>query len=537
VLEYDESLVVCDPKRTLATGAVDPWEKPRYEAERRKVVEFARREGIPTDRPWAELTRAQQERILHGTGRGFVGAFPFLRSKEEKRYKQYIRVFLRQYQTAQECPACRGARLKPEALTVRVGERPISDAAAMPVDALDRWLGGLELRAPSGRSPPHPRRGARAGALPRRRGARLPHARPRDAHAVGRRGAAHRPGELARRAARRHAVRARRAERGAALARHAAAAGLLRRLRDAGNTVLVVEHDPEAIEVADHMIEIGPGAASRAATSCSPGRSAARRRARSPASTSPARAPVPLPPMRRRLGPRWLALTGAREHNLKGADVRIPLGALTVVTGVSGSGKSTLVHDVLYRALEEKLHGATPPSSTWASAWAPTTRSPGWEAVDDVVLVDQSPIGRTPRSNPVTYVKAWDEVRRLFAEQPLSRQRGYTPGTFSFNSEGGRCEACEGAGHVEVEMVFMADVFVPCDVCGGRRFKADVLEVAVRGRTVHDVLPDDRRRGDPLLPARGEARARRCGSCSRWGSATCGSASRRPRCRAARRSG
>jgi excinuclease ABC subunit A len=263
---------------------------------------------------------------------------------------------------------------------------------------------------------------------------------------------------------------------------------LLRRLRDAGNTVLVVEHDLEAIEVADYMIEIGPasgeqggqlvfaGPVSRATESPLTGKYLTGERT------------VPLPAERRRLGPRWVTLTGAREHNLKGADIRVPLGAMTVVTGVSGSGKSTLVHDVLYRALEDKLHGGHSAKQHLGERVGAYDALTGWEALDDVVLVDQSPIGRTPRSNPVTYVKAWDEVRRLFAEQPLSRQRSYTAGTFSFNSEGGRCEACEGAGHVEVEMVFMADVFVPCDVCGGRRFKADVLEVTVRGRTVYDVL-------------------------------------------------
>jgi len=489
VLEYDERLVVCDPKRTLATGAVDPWEKPRYEAERRKVVEFARREGIPVDRPWAELTRAQQEKILHASGRGFVGAFPFLRSKEEKRYKQYIRVFLRQYQTAQECPACRGARLKPEALCVRVGDAPISTASAMPVEALDAWLGAMTLSDFERQVAAHILEEARArvrflvdvglGYLTLDRATRTL------------------SGGEAQRIGLANSLGARLVDTLYVLDEPSVGLhsrdmqrllGLLRRLRDAGNTVLVVEHDPEAIEVADHMIEIGPGSGEQGGHLVFAGPIS--RAAESPLTgqyLTGART-VPLPTMRRRLGPRWLALTGAREHNLKGADVRIPLGALTVVTGVSGSGKSTLVHDVLYRALEEKLHGANSAKQHLGERVGAYDALTGWEAVDDVVLVDQSPIGRTPRSNAVTYVKAWDEVRRLFAEQPLSRERGYTPGTFSFNSEGGRCEACEGAGHVEVEMVFMADVFVPCDVCGGRRFKADVLEVAVRGRTVHDVL-------------------------------------------------
>jgi len=197
---------------------------------------------------------------------------------------------------------------------------------------------------------------------------------------------------------------------------------------------------------------------------------------------------IPLPAERRRLGPRWLNLTGAREHNLQGVDIRIPLGALTVVTGVSGSGKSTLVHDVLYRALETRLtgeHSAKQHLGERVGAFASLT---GFEALDDVVLIDQAPIGKTPRSNPVTYVKAFDEIRKLFADASLARQRRYTASTFSFNVTGGRCEHCEGAGYLEVEMVFMADVFVPCEHCGGKRFKPDVLEVQVHGKNIFDVL-------------------------------------------------
>ena len=197
---------------------------------------------------------------------------------------------------------------------------------------------------------------------------------------------------------------------------------------------------------------------------------------------------IPLPDERRRLGPRWLTLTGAREHNLRGVDVRIPLRALSVVTGVSGSGKSTLVHDVLYRALETHLRGEHSAKRHLGERVGAFDTLTGWEPIDDVVLIDQEPIGRSPRSNPVTYIKAYDEIRRLFAETSLARKRRYTPGTFSFNVAGGRCEACEGAGQLEVEMIFMADVFVACDDCGGRRFKPEVLDVRVNGRTIHETL-------------------------------------------------
>jgi excinuclease ABC subunit A len=197
---------------------------------------------------------------------------------------------------------------------------------------------------------------------------------------------------------------------------------------------------------------------------------------------------IPLPDERRRLGPRWITLTGARQHNLQSVDIRIPLGALTVVTGVSGSGKSTLVHDVLYRALETHLVGENSAKRHLGEVVGQYDTITGFDAIEDVVMIDQSPIGKSPRSNPVTYVKAFDEIRSIFADTPLARQRKYTPGTFSFNVEGGRCEACEGAGALEVEMVFMADVYVPCEDCGGKRYKPEVLDVTVRGKNIHEVL-------------------------------------------------
>jgi len=193
-------------------------------------------------------------------------------------------------------------------------------------------------------------------------------------------------------------------------------------------------------------------------------------------------------PSARRPAARWLTLRGARLHNLQDVDVRLPLHTLTAVTGVSGSGKSTLVHDVLYHQLERRLTGTHSAKEHLGEAVGAVRELTGWEALSEVVLIDQSPIGRTPRSNPVTYVKAFDELRALFAAQPRARDRRYTPSTFSFNVPGGRCEECEGAGHVLIEMVFLANVFVPCDACGGRRFRREVLDVKVDGASIHDAL-------------------------------------------------
>ncbi|HET7321824.1 MAG TPA: ATP-binding cassette domain-containing protein, partial [Longimicrobiaceae bacterium] len=265
---------------------------------------------------------------------------------------------------------------------------------------------------------------------------------------------------------------------------------LLLRLREAGNSVLVVEHDPEAMRAADYLIELGPGSGERGGEVVFQGTLEEMLHAETLTGRYLSGAEeIAVPERRRPVNGKRLRLEGAREHNLQEVDVEIPLAALTVVTGVSGSGKSTLVHDVLYRALERELSGGeTTAKRHLGEVVGEVERLTGASGILDVVLVDQSPIGRTPRSNPVTYIKAYDEVRRVFASLPESRKRGYTAGYFSFNVPGGRCEACKGEGQVQVEMVFMADIFVPCEVCGGTRFKPEVLEVEYRGKSIADVL-------------------------------------------------
>ncbi len=488
-LEYDVSLIVPYPDRSLREGAIHPWTMPRYDNKRRALAEFAKRERISMDAPWSTLPADARDRLLNARSKGFKGTIPFLRELEEKRYKQYIRVFLRQYQMAQECHACHGTKLQPEAMHVRVAGRNIAEIADLPVDRLSEWLSSLQLDEFETRIAEHILKEARdrveflcevglnylalnratrtlSGGEAQRiglansLGAQLMDTlyvldepsiglHPRDMHRL---------------------------------------LGILHRLRDAGNSVIIVEHDPDAIRASDYMVELGPGSGEQGGRIVFAG--PIDRVAESPLTgqyLSGVRS-IPLPEERRRLGPRWITLTGAREHNLQDVDIRIPLGALTVVTGVSGSGKSTLVHDVLYRALETRIRGEHSAKQHLGERVGAFSEITGYEAVDDVVLIDQSPIGRSPRSNPVTYIKAFDEIRRIFADAPLARERRYAVGTFSFNVAGGRCETCEGAGHLEVEMVFMADVFVPCDDCGGRRFKPETLDVRVGGKHIHDVL-------------------------------------------------
>ena len=488
VLEYDDSLIICDPGKSLAEGAIDPWTKPRYESRRKILRDFAKSIGADPHTPWSKLKATQRRELLYGRKGRYLGIHPFLKGLEEKRYKQYIRVFLRQYQLAKTCTDCGGSRLNPDALSVRIGNDAIGSVSGRSVDAMHQWLQELSLT---------PWERAVAQLIVDQLDARLSFLRDvglgyltldRQTRTLS--------GGEAQRISLSNALGAHLVDTlyvldEPSVGLHARDTdrllGLLHRLRDAGNTVVVVEHDLAAIQQADFMLELGPGSGEHGGRVVHAGPVAdARTSLTGQYLTGKKR--IAVPSVRRPAGPQWLRVRGADLHNLKNVDVDFPLGTLTAVTGVSGSGKSTLLHDVVYRNLEAKLRGEHSAKSHLGEPVGQVASISGWELLKDVLLVDQSPIGRSPRSNPVTYIKAFDEIRELFASQPLARQRKYTSATFSFNLPGGRCETCEGAGHVQVEMVFLADVFVPCEACGATRYRREVLDVRISGRSIHDVL-------------------------------------------------
>ena len=488
-LTYDESLIVPNVERSVREGAIDPWTAPRYEKQRRVVVEFARSLGVSPDAPWRSLPKTAREQLLRSKSRAYTGIFPFLEALEEKKYKQYIRVFLRKYQRALPCADCGGSKLQPDARQVLVDGRTIAEVAQMPVRDLRTWIDTLALSATEHQIADTVLREARS--------------RTRFLYDVGLtyltldRATRTLSGGEAQRITLANAL-------GAALVDATYVLDepsiglhprdldrlltLLKALRDGGNTVLMVEHDLEAMRIADYMVELGPAAGEHGGhvVFAGPMTDAASSPLTGQYLTGARR--IDVPSKRRPLSARWVELKGASANNVHGVDVRFPVGAMTVVTGVSGSGKSTLVHDILFHAIETRLHGEHSAKEHLGETVGTYATLTGDEAFDDVVLVDQSPIGKSPRSNPVTYVKAYDEIRRLFSETTLARTKGYGPGHFSFNVAGGRCETCEGAGAIEVEMVFMADVFVPCDACGGKRFKPDLLEVRFKNKNIAEVL-------------------------------------------------
>jgi excinuclease ABC subunit A len=483
-IDFDLDRVIPDKSKSLADGAIEPWTKPRYRQLALEMRKFARTKGIPADVAYRDLTAAQRNAILDGDKKeGYEGVKGFFNWLERKKYKLHVRVFLSRYRGYATCPDCHGTRLRAEARAVKIAGRSITEVCQMTVKEARPFFDGLKLteleaaiaekileeiqqrlrfldevgldylsldRLTSTLSGGETQRIQLATSLSSRLVGALyvldePSIglHPRDTHRL---------------------------------------IEILKGLRDLGNTLLVVEHDPDTIMAADYVMDLGPGAGEHGGKLIFAG---TRDQMLKDAYSLTGRylrgeLKILIPPRRRKPQGKFLKIFGAHSHNIKGLDAMIPLGLLVAVTGVSGSGKSTLVYDVLYKALQARRTGGN-----WREF---CDRLEGDSAVSAVEMVDQSPIGRTPRSNPATYLKAFDFIREVFASTPEAKKRGFTPGHFSFNIPGGRCEACQGDGTVTVEMRFLADVELVCEECRGTRYKSSVLDVHYKEKNIHDVL-------------------------------------------------
>ncbi len=495
IIELDLDLVVPDPSKSINQGAIEPWTKPHYRSQLADLKRAAKVRGVRLDTPWSDLAPEEVTFVVDGyTATGprakakdegeFEGIRGFFRWLERKKYKVHVRVFLSRYRGYLTCPDCSGTRLRREARDVHVGGVTIDKASGRTVREAEQFFTALQLTE---------KEAAIADKVLKEIRKRLGFLRDvgLDYLTLDRLSSTLSGGEAQRINL---ATSLGSALVGTLYVLDEPSIGLhtrdnqrlidiLRQLRDQGNTVIVVEHDADMIGVADYLVDMGLGAGEHGGRVVFSGtleqlmnepRSLTAKYLRGELS-------IPVPQTRRKGGPQRIRLFGATEHNLKGVDIEIPTNTLTCVTGVSGSGKSTLVHDVLYAALKRT-------KGDWDRKVGAHQRLEGHEYVSDVVLVDQTPIGRTPRSNPVTYLKAFDPIRELFASTKDAKSRGLTPSHFSFNVPGGRCEACQGEGQVRVEMQFLADVFVPCEQCDGRRFRTQVLDVRYRGKNITQVL-------------------------------------------------
>jgi len=484
-VDFDMNLVIPDKGLSLEDGAIDPWNRPKYRTWFTELKKLAPALGVPLNVPWRELPEPAREIVLRGKG-SFEGVFGFFAQMERKKYKLHVRVMLSKYRGYAECPDCRGQRLRAEARSVRINNRNICQATALTIADAKEFFGGLQLSAMQEEI---------AGPILEEVRARLSFL-----DAVGLeyltldRLASTLSGGEAQRIQLATSLGSRLV--GALYVLDEPSIGLhtrdtarlihiLEELRDLGNTILVVEHDADVLRAADHLLDLGPGAGEFGGKLLAEG-VLAEIEANPNSLTGrylSGQISIPVPTRRREPGREKLVLRGAEANNLHGLNVEIPLGLLVAITGVSGSGKSTLVHQVLYRAVARALgqSDGSDPSGVFKSLT-------GVERLNDVVLVDQTPIGRTPRSNPITYIKGFDLVRELFAAQPEAKRLSLTPGHFSFNVPGGRCNTCEGDGTVTVEMQFLADVELPCEDCNGTRYQSKVLQVEYKGKNIHDVL-------------------------------------------------
>ncbi len=481
-IDFDPNLVVPDKKKTLSEGAIEPWTKPRYRTLQQEMKSAARARGVPLDVPFYKLDTKHQQWIMDGDEE-FGGVRGFFKYLERKKYKLHIRVFLSRYRGYAVCSECHGGRLRREALNVSIEGKNIADVCRLSIQEARRFFSHLNLSESQSKVAERVLEEIRsrldflykvgleyltldrlASTLSGGESQRIQLATALGSNLVGTLYVLDEPSI---------GLHSRDTDR---------LIGILKNLRDIGNTILVVEHDPEMIRQADRILDLGPGAGEHGGRIVYAGdyEGLVKDSHSLTACYLKGEMTVPLAQERRKPGKRWLRIRGAKQHNLKSIDVDFPLGLMVCVSGVSGSGKSTLVHDVMYNAIMTRRGNAAPK--------AELDSIEGDEKFSEVVLVDQSPLGRTPRSNPVTYIKAFDGIRDAFASTPDARKHNFAPGHFSFNIPGGRCETCQGDGTVTVEMQFLADIELVCEECHGMRFKPAILDVRYKGKNIHEVL-------------------------------------------------
>jgi excinuclease ABC subunit A len=498
----DPELVVPDPTLSLAEGALQPWNRGISAYWKRLIASVAEAYDVDIDRPWSKLAKDEREIFLYGTGderhhvsytnrfgrrRSYKVRFEGIVNNLQRRYEETDsesnRERIEGYMAEQPCPACKGARLRPESLAVKVGGLSIAEYSDLSAQAASEWIRELEMTETER---------AIARLIVREITERLSFLENVGIGYLS----------LARSARTLSGGEAQRIRLATQIGSHLVGVmyvldepsiglhqrdnekliGTLDRLRDLGNTVIVVEHDEGTMMAADHLVDLGPGAGEHGGHVIAAG--TPKEVSKNPASLTgqylSGKKRIEVPPVRRR-PTGSLLVRGAREHNLKGVDVTIPLGVFCCVTGVSGSGKSTLVNETLHHAVANRLHQAKlrPGSHDGID---------GLDQIDKIINIDQSPIGRTPRSNPATYTGVFDHIRQLFTQTQEARARGYKPGRFSFNVKGGRCEVCKGDGQIKIEMHFLPDVYVPCEQCHGKRYNRETLEVRFKGKNIADVL-------------------------------------------------
>ncbi|MBI5885477.1 MAG: excinuclease ABC subunit UvrA [Deltaproteobacteria bacterium] len=484
LLTYDTEKIIPDPSKSLRSGAIEPWTKPSYRWWHEELLKHAAKYGLDLDKPFARLSQRERDIVFNGTD-AFDGINGFFAYLETKKYKLHVKVFTSRYKGQAVCPSCGGTRLRKSALGVRLGGKNIAEVSAMPVKNCLAFIKALNLAPGETKVADEPlRQLCRKLEFLKETGLGY--------ITLDRQTKTLSGGEFQRISL---ATQLGSMLTGVLYILDEPSIGLhpvdvdmltaqIKRLAAGGNTVVTVEHDPAVILAADHIVELGPGAGERGGNLvyCGPAKTFLSEAKTLTADYLTGRKAIHTPRWRRGGSGQTIALTGATGFNLKGVDVEIPLRTLTCVSGVSGSGKSTLIVDTLYNILAErfKTPGRAKPQ--------PYHSISGLAHTSGVKLVDQSPIGRTPRSNPLTYIGGFDEMRKLYAGLPAARATGLTPRHFSFNVPGGRCEACKGEGVTTLEMYFLPDVYIKCAECNGRRYGREVLGVRYKGRSIHDCL-------------------------------------------------